>query len=130
MATTGIAFLLKFYNGVTYDSLGGQRNATLNMNVSEVDTTSKDSSGWHEGLPSTRDWSIDFDALLLETDTAFGNLEDMYLNNTQLLIEFATAGGSTYAGNVTLSNITQDTPFDGEAVISGSLVGDGAMTKT
>lgn len=128
---SGISFLLAIYDGVsTYNNLGGQRNATLNLNAGEAETTSKDSSGWRDAILTTRDWSIDFDGILLEANTAFGDLEDAWLNNTSIQIQFATAAANTYAGTVNVSSLSYDTPYDGEASISGTLNGITALTKT
>jgi len=53
---SGVTFLIQVNTGTetspTWTAVGGQRGATLNRSVDEADVTSKDSLGWHEGLPS------------------------------------------------------------------------------
>lgn len=130
---TGVDFILAINTGTSgspvYTDIGGQRNATLNLGLGTTDVTTKDSSNWEESLPTIRNWSIDFDALLLETDTGFLEVEDWYMNRTQLQVRFTTAASNTYTGNVTVTSVSMETPHDGEAVISGTLQGTGALTK-
>ncbi len=132
-AVTGISFLVYVNTGTdaspVWTVVAGQRGANLNMSLDEADTTSKDSSGWHEGLPTIRSWSIDFDALLIQGDAGLTALENMFMNKSQVKIQLQTPAASTYTGKATLTDFSYDAPHDGEATASGSLTGTGALTK-
>lgn len=131
---TGVDFVINVNTGTvelpTWTLVAGQRNATLTMSTDEVDITSKNSNGWHEGLPSIRSWSIEFDALLIEDDDGLAAIEDAFMNGTQVQVQIVTPAGNKYDGNATLTDFSYEGPYDGEATASGTLTGSGALTKT
>lgn len=132
-AVSGVDFIVQVNTGTeaapVWTAVGGQRGATLNMGTDEIDTTSKDSAGWHEGLPSIRNWSLDFDALLIQGDAGLTALENMFMNHTQVQVRLSTPSAATYTGKATLTDFSYEGPHDGEATASGSLTGTGALTK-
>jgi|SRR5579859_1109944 len=130
-ATTGVAFLIKIFDSgsSTFKTVAGQRSGKLTRTIKDVDSTSKDSAGWEENIPTFRGWQIDFTNLLLETDTAFGDLETAYQNNAQIQVQMLTAAGHTYTGLATLSSLSMEAPHDNVAAISGTLKGTAALTK-
>lgn len=129
---SGVDFIVQVNTGTpvspVWTTVGGQRNATLNRSMDEEDRTTKDSSGWHEGEPSIRHWSIDFDALLLESDAGYAELEDAYNNKEKVHVRVRTPAGNTYTGYAILTDLTMEGPME-EATISGTLTGSGALTK-
>lgn len=133
-AVSGVDFIVKVNTGTeaspVWTAVAGQRNATLNMGMEEIDITSKDSQGWHEGLPGVRNWSIDFDGLIIEDDAGLSALEDAYMNKAQVEVQLVTPAGYTYSGKATLTDFSYDTPYEGEATADGTLTGTGALTKT
>lgn len=132
-ATSGASFLVKINTGTdaspVWTTVAGQRDATLKMGIDEIDVTSKDSAGWHEGLPSIRNWSVDFDALLIEADAGQVAVEAMYLNKTQVKLEILTAAAVTYIGKATLTDLSYGMPNEGEATFAGTFTGTGALAK-
>jgi TP901-1 family phage major tail protein len=134
MPTTGVKFLVYVNTGTpelpVYTKVAGQRGATLNRSAETVDTTSKDSNNWRENEYGIREWSIDFDGLLIESDAAYLELEDAYMNQTKLMVRFETAAGNKYEGTALLTDFPVEGPYDGESTYSGTLMGDGAPVKT
>ncbi len=112
-----------------YTTAGGQRKAKLTRTTKDVDSTSKDSAGWEENIPTFRGWQLDFDGLLLETDADFLALEAAYLNNNQVLLELVTPAGHSYSGFGTLSAFPVDVPHDNVATISCTVKGTTVLTK-
>ena len=115
--------------GPTYVLLGGQRNAKLNRSTDEADATSKDSAGWHEGLPVIRNWSIESDQLVLESDAAYLALEKAYLNKARVHIQAAMPSGSVYNGIGSLTDFPMEGPHDDLLSGSCTIMGSGALTK-
>ena len=107
-------------------------SATLNINQSLADATSKDSAGWSENIRALRDWSIDVDGLT-DYSASFGSdeLADLIISRADAEIEFGTGttGDTKYTGTVNLASLTQDAPLEDVASFSGSLTGTGALTK-
>ena len=133
-AVTGVDFLIQVNTGTeatpTWTTVAGQQNATLNREVDEADITSKDSDGWYEGLPTIRNWSIDFDGLIVEDDTGYKALEDAYMNNEILQVQIVTPVGNKYTGKAYLTDFPIEAPYDDAATYSGTLQGTGPLTKT
>ncbi len=133
-AVKGVAFLIKANTGTeaapVWTTVGGQRNGTLKMSMDTVDVTSKDSNGWTERLAGNRDWSIDFDALLIEGDAGLSQLESAYLGQKKVQVQFVTPLGAKYQGDAFLTDFNYEAPYDGEATASGTLTAAGALTKS
>lgn len=133
-AVTGVDFLIQVNTGTdtapTWTTVAGQQNATLKRKADEADITSKDSDGWYEGLPTIKNWSIDFDGLLVEDDAGYQALEDAYLNDKILQVQLLTPAGNKYTGKAYLTDFPIDAPYDDAATYSGTLQGTGPLTKT
>lgn len=131
-AVRGIDFLVKVNTGTVqtpvWTTIGGQRNATLNLGGADVDVTSKDGNDWEEVLPGLRNWSLDFDGLWIENDTALEALETAFFGNQTVQIELTTHSGAIYAGYA-LVRLKYSAPME-EATISGTFRGTGPLTKT
>jgi len=131
-AVSGVDFLVKVNTGTeqtpVWTTVGGQRNATLNLESDAIDTTSKDSNGWHEELVGINNWSIEFDGLILEDDTGYMELEEAYMNKSLVMVQLSTPAGKTYTGKARVT-LSMEGPYEGEATISGTLTGSGQLTK-
>ena len=112
--------------------VGHSTSATLNINQSLADSTSKDSAGWSENIRGLRDWSIDVEGLT-DYSASFGadELADLIISRADAEIEFGTgtASDTKYTGTVNLASLTQDAPLEDVASFSGSLTGTGALVK-
>jgi TP901-1 family phage major tail protein len=130
-AISGVSFLFQPNVGTdavpSYATMAGGRGATLTMDVDEIDVTCKDSNLWHEGLPSTRKWSLDFKGLLLEDQYTYDVVRNCFLNQLQLRVRMLTPGGKSFTGKATLKNFSIDGPHDDAMSISGSFQGTGAL---
>ncbi len=134
MATSGIDFVIQVNTGdeitPVWTTIAGQRGATLNRSVDVIDVTSKSSDNWEENLPGIRHWSIDFDGLLVEDDTGYLELEDAFMNGTQVRVQMETVSGNKYTGMATLTDFPIEAPYDDAATYSGTLQGSGPLVKT
>lgn len=132
-AVTGVAFLIQVNMGTgdieNWVSVAGQRNATLNRDADEADMTNKMSEGWYEGAPTYKNWSIDFDGLVMEEDASYQYLEEAYLNGDILQVQLITPAGNKYTGKGYLTSFPIDAPYDDAATYSGTIQGTGALTK-
>lgn len=112
-----------------WTKVGGQKDATFDRGMATMDTTDKDSQGWEEHLPGRRNWSISFDAFLIEDDAGFLEVEDAFDNKEQRQFQVITPG-HTYMGKASIEGLSVTAP-DGEAVsASFTLKGTGALQKT
>lgn len=111
--------------------LAGQRNATLNRSAETIDATSKDTEGyWKENLQGFKEWSIDCDGALVESDEAYAILEEKFLNSENVDVKIIMGSGTEYTGNAVLTDFPLDMPYDDLVTYSLSLTGSGPLTKT
>ena len=129
MAKFNATDLVLKINGTT---IAHSTSATLNINQSLADATSKDSAGWSENIRALRDWSIDCEGLT-DYSASFGadELADLIISRASATAEFGTgaSGETKYSGTVNLASLTQDAPLEDVASFSGSLTGTGALAK-
>lgn len=74
--------------GATYQKVGGVVDATLNINVDELETTSHDSEGHREYIPNHDDASIDGTVRWLEGDPGQEILLMQGINKVSLQFRF------------------------------------------
>jgi TP901-1 family phage major tail protein len=129
MKFKGIDFLLKIKSGETFVVLGGQRGATLNRSAETMDVTTKDSGGWKENLAGLKEFSIDADGLIVESNTAYQALEDAFNDGTAIDVELSTPNDTTYTGKVLVTDFPIELPYDDTVTYSVTLTGTGALTK-
>lgn len=131
--TTGVDFVIYVNTGTeevpVWSKVGGQRGATLSRSKEGVDSTDKDST-CRERLCGIRDWSIDFDGLIIETDTGYLGLEAAYESDAALLVQARTPAGHIHQGSAILTDFSIEGPYDAEATYSGTLEAAGTLTKT
>jgi TP901-1 family phage major tail protein len=108
--------------------LGGQTGATLNRSTNMIEVTSKDGEGWQENLAGIKSWSIDCDGFLVSNDSALEELEDAWLNGTEIAVDISYAG-KQYTGNVLVSDFPSEFPVDDAVTFSLSLTGTGKLSK-
>lgn len=93
--------------------LGGERNATLNLGTDEADGTNKYSAGWHVGVMTIRNWSIEAEQLKLASDDAAEAFKRAHLNKQPLNVRVRTGfDGKIMLGTALLTDDTIDGPHD------------------
>ena len=136
MATQrGMDFLIKVNTGTelspVWTAVGGQRGATLNRSSDSMETTYKGTDGFKTFEPGFKEWSIDADGMLVDSDTGFDELETAFENSDKVMVEltYSEAGGTVWSGEAIISDFPVEAPYDDMATYSISLQGTGALTK-
>lgn len=131
----GIDIYLKVNTGTevspVWTKVGGQTGADFPRGLATMDTTDKDSGGHEEHLPGIRNWSISFDAFLIEDDAGFLEVENAYDANppTQLQFQIITPG-FTYMGKATVESLSISAAQDAASVAAFTLKGTAGLSKT
>lgn len=108
--------------------LAGQRSATISRSAETIDATSKDTEGyWKESLQGFKEWSIDADGVFVESDQAYKELEDAWLNSENVKIYIELPSGRRYAGEATITDASLEMPYDDLVTYSLSFQGSGAL---
>ncbi|MCK4825172.1 hypothetical protein KA005_56005, partial [bacterium] len=111
-----------------YQKVGGQKNASFDRALGTIDVTDKDSPGLEEHLPGIGNWSISFDAFLIEDNAYWLDIEDSHEARTQLLYQIITPS-HTYTGKATVESLSMSGPLADAGVVSFTLKGTAALTK-
>lgn len=111
--------------------LAGQRSATINRSADSIDASSKDTEGnWKQSLQGMKEWSIDCDGVLVESDAALSVLEEKFLNSENVDVVVIMQSGTKYKGSAAITDFPIDLPYDDVVTYSISLQGSGPLTKT
>lgn len=133
MAKKGLDILISVNTGTTelpaWTVVGGQRGATLGRSAETFDATSKDSDGWKEFEAGLKEWSIEADGLLIETDEGYQALEEAYLNSEKVMVQIASTTGAKYSGLAVVTDLPIEAPYDDLATYSCTLTGTGTLNK-
>ena len=119
-------------DGGNYVEVGMQKNATLNMGTDVIDAAYKACGAalWRSYIPGYKDWSIDCDALIVETDTALVHLETHWLAGQTVPVALKTPASTTkWTGAVVVKSLKYSAPDGGLYTAAISLQGTGALTK-
>lgn len=131
-ASVGKDFLLKINTGTAglpvWTDVGGQRSADLGRSADSIDVSHKTSGGWKSSKAGLRGWSIDLDALVLLSDAALPYLEAAFQAGSEVNIQMYYPDGTVQTGWGSLTDFSLSTPHDGEASITGTIEGNGALT--
>lgn len=130
MAISGVKVKVYIKDAETGQDLGGQRGATLNRSAETLDATSKDGAGWQENVQGLKSWGIDADGLLVESDAAYGILEEAFLNSEKVVAYIELPSGNRYEGDCIITDFPIEAPHDDLVTYSVSLTGTGALAKT
>ncbi|MBH0159884.1 phage tail tube protein [Fictibacillus sp. 26RED30] len=124
----GIDFIVSVNTGTdavpVWTKVGGQRGATLNRSADTLDSTSKDSNGWKENEYSFKEWGIESEGLLLDSDVGYSELEDAFMNAVKVKIQMVTASGKKYEGMSLVTDFPIEAPYDDLATYSVTFTGD------
>lgn len=131
-ATVGKDFLLYVNTGTVavpvWTLIGGQRGASLGRTADEIDVSHKGSGGWGAKKAGLRSWSIDLDGLVLLSDDGIAALDYAFQNGLEVNIKLEYPDKSFRTGWGSLTDFSQEAPYDGEASLKGTIAGNGAIS--
>lgn len=108
-------------------------DSTLTINRELPEANDKDSAPWANHLDEggLQDWEISFDGNADWTDTT-GNASILFAiltARTGVTVIFGQATGMAFSGTASFNNVELGAPVEETAPISGTAVGQGALTK-
>ena len=112
----------------SYQKVGGQKDATFDRGLSTIDTTDKDSAGHETHLPGIRNWSISFEAFLIEDNQYWLDIEASYDAGTQLNYQIITPS-HTYTGTATVESLSMSAAQADAGMVAFTLKGSAGLTK-
>ena len=132
-ASVGKDYLLYINTGTAlspvWTLIGGQRSADLSRSADSIDVSHKTSGGWISNKAGLRGWSIDLDALVLLSDAALPYLEKAFDDGTEINVRLQYPNMTEQIGWGSLTDFSLATPHDGEASLTGTIEGNGALSS-
>ena len=132
-ASVGKDYLLYINTGTAlspvWTLIGGQRSADLSRSADSIDVSHKTSGGWKSNKAGLRGWSIDLDALVLLSDAALPYLEKAFDDGTEIHVRLQYPNMTEQTGWGSLTDFSLATPHDGEASLTGTIEGNGALSS-
>lgn len=140
MATNGVINGTKFGVYAAGTKIGYATSASISMNHSLRDTSTKDSGGWRDQLEGQRDWECSVEGMVIFLDSAGGAISDVTMDElfstyiatrTEFTLMFSTevSGDIKWTGQAFLTSLSADTPNEDSSTWSGSFSGTGALTQ-
>lgn len=130
-ATVGKDFLLSVNTGTVavpvWTLVGGQRSASLSRTADEIDVSDKTTQGWKSAKAGLRSWSIDLDGTVILSDTGLAALEQAFMTGVEINVRLLYPDGSEQTGWGSVTEFSIESPHDGEATVSGTISGNGAL---
>lgn len=116
--------------------VAGQRDASYEINIESIDTSSKDSKGnWSEVIAGNRSWTVSFSGAHVLGDGSHDLLEDAVIEEEhttdtgQVVVFLETEGGKIRHGNAMVTSFSLSASHTELATYDISLDGVGAVTK-
>nr|BDD45776.1 hypothetical protein 5 [bacterium]BDD47215.1 hypothetical protein 8 [bacterium] len=117
-----------------FSALGEIKDATLTVSTGEIDATSFDSNGWSQFIPGLKDWTVEVEALYVDSDAGQSALWDALVNGDQLKVQLAPKGDASgdvlYEGSAFMTSWEVNNPIDDAVVLTMSLRGTGELLET
>lgn len=132
-ATVGKDYLLYINTGSTttptWTLIGGQRGGSLSRSAESIDASHKTSGGWATKRTGLKSWSLDLDGLILLQDAGLEALEAAFDEGKDVHVKFEYPDGKYRDGWAVITELSIETPHDGEATLSGKLEGNGPLSE-
>ena len=141
MATNGVINGTKFGVYAAGTKIGYATSASISMNHSLRDTSTKDSAGWRDQLEGQRDWEVSVEGMVIFVDGSGSAISDLTMNElystyietrTEFTLMFSTeiTGDIKWSGQAFMTSLSADTPNEDSSTWSGSFSGTGALTQS
>ena len=107
--------------------VAGQKEASINMNTSTVDTTTKTTaSGWASNTAEMNDWSIDCGGLVDLEDDGYQALKNAWRTKTHVTIQYGTED-AWEEGEAVITSLSESAPMNDRCTYSASFTGTGEL---
>ena len=133
MATSGVFNGTNLLVKVAGTVIGHTTSCTLSISHDIADATTKDSSGWSEGISGLRSGEISFDGLVDYSDAnSVIDLIALISARTEVTCVFGTAatGDTIYTAQGYIASIEQTGEMEAAVTFSGSITLTGAISAS
>lgn len=119
--------------GTVYNPVGEMRDVTLQLEMAEIDATSKDSAGWGEIIAGIQRWSVTAEGLFVDGNTGQDALYDALTGRTLVKLRLrprVASGLDQYVGDAYITGWENAEPLEDAVAVNITARGSGALTKS
>ena len=118
--------------------IAGQRECSLSFDRDNIDITCKndwtpDSGevgyGMKKSVTGFGSWKVSCGGLIVSGDTAFGILQQAYLNATTVMIQFSLGADQSYQGECHITSLNSSGALGDAATYTAEFAGAGSLTE-
>ena len=113
----------------TWEKVGGQRGASLEVSSEQLETTNKASGEWKSFEYGFKELSISCEGILVIDDVAYSRFQQSFLNNEKVLVQIKDEAGLTYEGLCLIASMPLDFAYDDMVTWSCELIGSGELKR-
>ena len=130
--------MAKFNGTLASITIGGtaiefNTSVSITRNVTEVECTNKDSGGYKEMIPGTKDWSMSGTCLVdYEATEGWGQAQAAWEAGTLLTVVYTTGvtGDNESTGTGYFTSLEETGELDGAAEWTFTIIGSGSLLAT
>lgn len=111
-----------------YVTIGGSRNGTLDLTMSPIDVTDKDSNDWKELLAGVKEWEVSGEIVYDEGDAAIAQIKADCLAGTKTKVKMKTLDSNEFVGSCFVTKLNWASPHDGAVSANATFTGTGELT--
>lgn len=119
----GLDVLIK----VGSQTVGGQRNASIEMSAETIDTTTKSSNGWGTKIPGLKSWTSSCDGVYFVDDAGYKAVMAAFTGGNSVQLEFTNGDGLVRKGDAIITSISEEAGQDDVVAYTISFEGTGPL---
>lgn len=110
-------------------SIGGQRNASIEMSSETIDISCKTTGDWTAKMSGAKSWTSDCDGIYMDGDEGYQAALDAFMNGTEVNVKIADATSTVgFSGKAIITSFSFEAPYEDAMTYEMSFEGVGELT--
>lgn len=110
-------------------SIGGQRNASIEMSTEVIDISTKTTGDWTAKMSGAKSWTSDCDGIYMDGDEGYQAALDAFINGTEVDVKIADATSTVgFSGKAIITSFSFEAPYEDTVTYKMSFEGVGELT--
>ena len=109
-------------------SIGGQRNASIEMSTEVIDISTKTTGDWTAKMSGAKSWTSDCDGIYMDGDEGYQAALDAFINGTEVDVKIADATSTVGFSGKAITSFSFEAPYEDTVTYEMSFEGVGELT--
>lgn len=111
-------------------SIGGQRNASIEMSAEVIDISTKTTGGWTAKMSGAKSWTADCDGIFITSDAGYDAALAAFMAGTEVDVKIADADSTVgFTGKAIITSFSFEAPYEDAMTYEMSFEGIGELKK-